>query len=174
VARYHFVTTLAVAAPRDRVWAFVVAPESWPHGWRWLRSVDVLTDGDPHAPGARHRFTFCTALPYQLRFDTECLRVEAPSLLVAQTSGDLMGASVWQLRDLLGGGTQAVHTWLVSTSKRWMNAVSPIARPAFSWNHDVLMRDFGRSLASASGGGLLNVHSTMLTPTAVGFFESPV
>ena len=38
-----------------------------------------------------------------------------------------------------------------------MNLLAPIARPGFNWNHDKLMTDYGRGLAGASGGELMNV-----------------
>jgi hypothetical protein len=63
--------------------------------------------------------------------------------------------------------------WLVETPKWWMNLFAPIARPAFTWNHDKLMTDFGRGLAKASGGVLTSVGNTARKPGAPGFYEMP-
>jgi hypothetical protein len=36
-----------------------------------------------------------------------------------------------------------------------MNALAPLARPAFAWNHDWVMRNGGRGLAGLLGCRLL-------------------
>jgi hypothetical protein len=36
-----------------------------------------------------------------------------------------------------------------------MNAVRPLARPAFAWNHDLVMRQGGQGLAAELGATLL-------------------
>jgi hypothetical protein len=38
-----------------------------------------------------------------------------------------------------------------------MNAVAPVARPVFRWNHNVVMHQGGRGLASLLGAQLLAV-----------------
>jgi hypothetical protein len=35
----------------------------------------------------------------------------------------------------------------VRTTKRWMNAIAPVARPVFAWNHHAVMKNGGRGLA---------------------------
>ncbi len=48
-----------------------------------------------------------------------------------------------------------LYEWNVSTGKRWMNAVAPLARPVFAWNHDLVMRWGGEGLARELGLPLL-------------------
>jgi hypothetical protein len=48
-----------------------------------------------------------------------------------------------------------LYEWNVTTSKRWMNLVAPVARPVFAWNHDVVMRWGGEGLARELGVPLL-------------------
>ena len=43
--------------------------------------------------------------------------------------------------------TTVRYDWKVETTKRWMNLIAPIARPLFSWNHDVVMGWGGEGLA---------------------------
>jgi hypothetical protein len=64
--------------------------------------------------------------------------------------------------------------WLVGTPQRWMNLLAPIARPAFNRNHDVLMTDFGKGLARASGGELLSAVNRAISPRDPGFQVMPV
>jgi hypothetical protein len=43
----------------------------------------------------------------------------------------------------------------VRTNKRWMTLIAPLARPAFEWNHDWVMRNGGEGLARLLGARLL-------------------
>ena len=174
VARYHFVTKMRMTAVREDVWSTIVSPETWPAWWRWLKRVDVIEAGDERGVGARYRYHFGTALPYRLRFEVTFARVEPPFLLVGDATGELSGAGVWQLTGLPEGGTDVTYTWLVETTRRWMNVVAPVARPAFSWNHDVLMRDFGRGLADATNSDLLSVENHTVKPSDSKFYQPPV
>ena len=51
--------------------------------------------------------------------------------------------------------TAALYEWNVSTSRAWMNAFAPIARPIFAVNHDYVMRNGGEGLAQLLGARLL-------------------
>lgn len=173
MARYHFVTRLRICADRQRVWQAILDPAAWPSWWRWLRSAELLEDGDADLVGARYRLSFGTAPPYTLSFESTTVRVIAPALLEAQVSGDLAGSGLRQLDDAAHASTDVTYTWLVETTKRWMNAVAPVARPLFSRNHDVLMRDFGRGLAQDVDARLLLVENTTVPPSHPGFFILP-
>jgi uncharacterized protein YndB with AHSA1/START domain len=169
VARYHFITELRVSADVNRVWDVIANPQGWPSWWRWLKSVDVLDAGDAQGCSARHRYTFGTALPYGLSFESETVHIDRPWAMEGRASGDLQGSGLWQLTESVDGSTAVTYTWLVETTKRWMNILAPIGRPAFSWNHDVLMRDFGKGLAAATAGELLAINNTAIRPGADGF-----
>ena len=54
------------------------------------------------------------------------------------------------------GATAVVFEWRVRTTRWWMNLLAPLARPAFRWNHDRLMRAGGRGLAGRLGVELLS------------------
>lgn len=43
------------------------------------------------------------------------------------------------------------YEWVVRTTERWMNLLAPLARPAFAWNHNVVMRQGGEGLARNAG-----------------------
>ena len=114
-----------------------------------------------------------TALPYTLAFDVEVIAVDRPNTLVGRASGELQGSGHWAFSDAPAGGTNVRSVWLVETTKAWMNALAPIARPAFSWNHDVLMRDFARGVARITNSDLLSVENTTVKPGSRGFFVPP-
>ena len=169
MARYHFTTVMAVTAPREQVWAVLSDPETYAGFWKWLQQVEVLDPGDQHGLGARHRLSFGTALPYTLSFESEVTGVQQPVLLETRADGELRGTGRWRLTEDVT--TTVTYEWLVETTKRWMNVLAPIARPAFSWNHDVLMNDFARGLAAATDSELVEVTNTTTPPGAPGFFE---
>ena len=77
-------------------------------------------------------------------------RVQPPSELAAEVSGELAGTGRWTLSPS-GDGTLVRCNWDIRTTRPWMNLVAPLARPVFSWNHDELMREGGRSLARQLG-----------------------
>ncbi len=108
--------------------------------------VDQLDPGDDRGVGRRQHLVFTTRLPYRLGFDIRVRRVEPPSLLEADATGELEGVGRWTLAPD-DGGTLVRYTWDVRTTRWWMSLAAPVARPAFIWNHDALMREGGRGLA---------------------------
>jgi hypothetical protein len=50
-----------------------------------------------------------------------------------------------------------------------MNLLAPIARPAFNWNHHVIMNDFAAGLAGSLGARLVSVENLVIKPGAPGF-----
>lgn len=173
MARYHFVTEFTVTADREAVWEALRDPTGWPSWWRWLKRVEPLAVGGPDGLGDRYRYWFGTALPYTLSFDLVVTAVDRPRTLVGQASGELQGSGHWLLEDAAGGGTSVSYVWLVETTKRWMNLLAPIGRPAFSWNHDVLMRDFAKGVATITNSELRSVHNSTVAPGTPGFFVPP-
>lgn len=143
MARYRFVTRWKVDTSPERVFDALVRVEEWPGWWRGVERVQRLRDGDERGIGAVHRFTFRSRLPYSLAFEVRTTRVEAPLLLAGEASGELEGVGTWTLRDG-DGRTHIEYIWDVRTTRWWMNALAPLARRLFSWNHDRVM-DWGRS-----------------------------
>jgi hypothetical protein len=54
-----------------------------------------------------------------------------------------------------------------------MNLLAIVGRPAFGWNHDRLMTDFGRGLAKRAGAQLLDLRNETVRPGVPGFHEMP-
>jgi hypothetical protein len=72
--------------------------------------------------------------------------VQRPVALDGAARGELTGEGRWRL--FRGSeGTLVRYEWDVSTTGVWMNLLAPLARPAFAWNHDVVMRSGGMGLA---------------------------
>ena len=156
MAAYSFLTTWCVAAPLERVWEVISDARGYPDWWKGVREVTVLEPGEDgdRGVGTLYRQKWRSKLPYYLEFDSRVTRIEAPYLLEGQASGELEGRGVWRLYDG-AAGPALVYSWDVRTTRAWMNAVGPLARPAFQWNHDYVMRLGAEGLAAKLGAELI-------------------
>jgi hypothetical protein len=150
MAAYSFLTTWCVDAPIDRVWDVIYASERYPEWWNGVRKVTELEPGGEHGVGSLSRLEWRSRLPYTLVFDLRVTRSQPPHLLEAQALGELEGIGIWRLYSG-AAGTAVVYSWEVATTRRWMNRLSPLARPAFAWNHDYVMRQGAHGLATRLG-----------------------
>ena len=150
MANYEFVTVWRVKAPQQKVWDLIFHSDQWPTWWRGVERVEKVRDGDTNHVGAVHRYTWKSKLPYRLVFDMETTRVEPTSIIEGRAIGELQGIGKWTLSEE-HGITTARYDWQVQTTKAWMNLLAPVARPFFSWNHDVVMGWGGEGLARQLG-----------------------
>jgi uncharacterized membrane protein len=153
VAQYEFLTTWCIDAPIERVFDVLNDSAGYPRWWKGVKSVEVRDAGDEQGVGELDYFVWRSVLPYSLGFDLRVTRVEPPYLIEGQATGELEGTGTWRLYE--GQGTAIIYDWRVRTTKWWMNVFGPIARPAFSWNHDIVMRQGGEGLAEELGATLL-------------------
>jgi hypothetical protein len=138
MATYTFVTIWAIDAPLEDVWNEIRHAELWPTWWRGVESVVELKRGDKSGVGSVHRYIWKSRLPYRLTFEMETVRVEPMSLIEGMATGELAGKGLWRFSPD-GPVTIVRYDWEVQTTKLWMNLLSPLARPLFKWNHDVIM-----------------------------------
>jgi Polyketide cyclase / dehydrase and lipid transport len=153
MAEYHFVSRWRIQAPIERVWEEIFHAERWPSWWKYVDRVDELERGAADGVGRRQYLLFRTRLPYKVGFEVRATRVQPPSALEADATGELEGTGRWMLTPD-DGGTLVRYNWDVRTTRWWMNLLAPVARPAFRWNHDELMREGGESLARRLGARL--------------------
>ncbi len=154
---YEFLTTWCLEAPRERVWDAIWDSERWPDWWRGVVAARTISEGDQSGIGQVGRYTWRSRLPYDLEFEMVTTEVARPHLLEGAASGELAGVGRWRLFEHQGEVpvTAVIYEWNVSTTKPWMNLLTPIARPLFAWNHDWVMRNGGEGLASLLGCRLL-------------------
>jgi hypothetical protein len=139
VSDYEFITIWQFDAPIDRVWHEIKHSENWSEWWKGVIKVEELKAGDDDGLGSIRRSTWKSALPYTLEFDSEIVRIEHLKLIEARAFGELDGSGLWQFFDESIDRTRVQYDWRVKTTKRWMNAIAPLARPVFRWNHNVIM-----------------------------------
>ena len=129
--------------------------EAWPQWWRGVERVEELAPGDQRRVGSAYRVTWRAPLvPYRVRFDFHVDLVEEPALMTGHARGAFEGTGRWRLFE--DRGVCAVtFDWEVTTTRAWMNALAPVARPLFASSHDVLMRRGGEDLARRLGARLV-------------------
>jgi uncharacterized protein YndB with AHSA1/START domain len=153
MSEYAFVTTWCLDAPIGRVFDAIDDAARWPQWWKGVRAAELLEEGGEGGVGRLWRLVWRSRLPYDLEFQSRVTRREPPYLLEGSADGELIGIGRWRLFE--GRGTAVVYEWNVRTAKEWMNRLAPIARPAFEWNHNVVMRQGGQGLARRLGAELL-------------------
>jgi hypothetical protein len=136
--RFDLVSEWRFATQIERIWAELIDADAWPEWWRAVKRVELIADGDRDSLGAVRRFTWGTALPYQLSFDMTVTRIEPMQMLEGRARGELDGTGRWTLkRD--GEGTQVRYDWQIDITRPWQVALAPVLRPLFAWNHNVVM-----------------------------------
>jgi uncharacterized protein YndB with AHSA1/START domain len=137
--QFNLVTEWRIEAPVERVWQELEHPDEWPQWWRAVKRVEMGRAGDAAGVGAERRITWRTALPYELTFDIRTTRIEPMALIEGRASGELDGTGRWTLRTE-DGAVLVRYDWQVSLGRPWMRTLAPLLRPAFAWNHGVVMR----------------------------------
>jgi Polyketide cyclase / dehydrase and lipid transport len=155
MADYAFLTAWRVAAPREAVFEVLHESERWPEWWDGLERVTKIEDGDHEGCGSLGLYTWRRVMRYRLEFEMRITHVERPYRMDGEAEGELAGIGSWRLYED-GEATAVLFEWQVHTTRWWMNALAPIARPVFRWNHDRLMRAGGRGLARHLGVPLLS------------------
>jgi len=138
-AMYLFVTEWTFDAPIEAVWHELEHAEQWPAWWKGVVAVELLEAGDADGVGAYRRMRWKSRLPYELRFNMRTVSVRKPHLIDGVADGELQGNGRWTLSSA-GERTHVRYDWNVEATKPWMRWLAPLARPAFEWNHDVVMR----------------------------------
>ncbi|GAA4347596.1 SRPBCC family protein [Microbacterium rhizosphaerae] len=173
-ARYHFVTTYRLTGKATRVWDVLRDVEGWARWWPGLESVRLIrAPNGREGVGAVHRYVVRAPVGYRFAYETEVTAIEPMRYVDAVARGELAGRGRVAMEPPAGEDVTVWIAWLVETPKRWMRVLSPIARPAFAWNHHRLMNGFGTGLASASGMLLVSTEHAELSPRQPGFWVMP-
>jgi carbon monoxide dehydrogenase subunit G len=146
--QYRFLTTWLIEAPRDPIWEVLEDAGRWPEWWPGVIAMDELE------PKRLYRAEWRSRIPYPVRFEFAVDLTQAPLRMHGHASGDLEGTGEWRLFEQ-DGLTAVTYDWRVRATKRWMNVIAPLARPAFEWNHDYVMRGGGAALARRLGAPLV-------------------
>ncbi len=144
---YQFKTIWRLETSVEYAWQAIYEVDRWPEWWKGVVEVIKINEGDENGVSAVHDFTFRSRLPYDLTFSSKVTKVEPLKLIEGSAFGELTGVGVWSFSQK-DHFCEITYDWSVSTTKWWMNVMAPIARWAFEWNHDVIMRWGGEGLAN--------------------------
>ncbi len=147
IAHYSFTTIWKLDAPIASVWSQIHNVELWPQWWKGVRDVKLMRHGLENGLENEYEITFKSVLPYTLVLRSKVVRVVFLRLMEGKATGELEGTGIWTLSEQ-GGITTVQYEWNVKTTRWWMNAIAPIARPIFVWNHNQLMKQGSHGLAS--------------------------
>ncbi len=154
MARYRFLTAWLLEAPRQDCWDVLADVTSWPQWWPGVAAAEQIAPGDPRRVGSVHRVRWRSLAGYSVELDFRVEEVREPALMSGRSFGELEGTGTWRLMDQ-DGLTAVLYDWDVRTTRAWMNALAPAARPLFALSHDRIMRAGGEGLARRLGVELL-------------------
>jgi hypothetical protein len=160
LTHYVFRSIWHVRARRRDLMSVLDDLESYPAWWPEIREVRPL--------GAR-RFEVVARsfLPYELRFVTDADEPRAglggpkavAGIIEVRLSGDMEGTMRWTVEES-DDGCRLVYDQEVSTNKRLLNVMAPVARPGFKANHALMMRHGEAGLRTFMAGYLLGASSS--------------
>lgn len=129
---YVFVDEWDIQAPPEAVFDALADARTYPTWWRPVY-LEAEADGPPRVGGVSHQH-FKGRLPYHVRTESRTTRLERPTTLEADVTGDLRGRGLWTLT-LRNGSTHVRFDWSVYADKPILRLLTPILRSLFRWNH---------------------------------------
>lgn len=139
MSKYESITVWCFKAPVESVWNEIKNTECWPKWWKGVKEVVEVTKGDDLGVGKICHYTWKGVLPYKLRFSMLTTCVHPLKLIEGVAEGELNSKGTWYFFQI-DNITVVRYDWTIQTNKFWMNVLSPLARPLFRWNHNVVMR----------------------------------
>lgn len=133
LTHYVFKSVWKVQAPLLDLMDVLYDIETYPDWWPEFREIRPLG-------GGRFEVVARSFLPYELRFVSEGeISDPASGIIDAKLSGDMEGTVRWTVEEV-GDGCRLTYDQEVSTNKRLLNVLAPVARPGFRANHSIMMR----------------------------------
>ena len=133
LTHYVFRSVWHVRAPRPDLMAVLNDLQSYPAWWPEMREVRALGP-------KRFEVVARSFLPYELRFVSEADAIDlAAGVIEARLSGDMEGSVRWTVTEE-ADGCRLVYDQEVTTHKRLLDVLAPVARPGFRANHALMMR----------------------------------
>ena len=157
LTHYVFRSIWHVRAERADLLSVLDDLESYPAWWPEIRDVRPLG-------GRRFEVVARSFLPYELRFVSESAAPQpSAGIIDARLSGDMEGTVRWTVEEV-DDGCRLVYDQEVTTHKRLLNVMAPVARPGFKVNHALMMRHGEAGLrtfmAGCARGGSSSRNST--------------
>ncbi len=153
--QYAFITRWQIKAPLSEVWDAIHSSLDWPVWWKGVIKVRELEKGDTDGVGGVREYTWRSILPYQLAFNMRLTELEKYKRMKGIAFGELEGEGEWFFEEK-DGITFIHYYWTVFTNKAWMNYLAFMLKPAFNYNHDVVMSWGAKGLAKKLNAELIS------------------
>jgi hypothetical protein len=153
--KYAFVTRWQIRAPLQQVWDAIYESTEWPGWWKGVLDVQVVDKGDENGVNGIRTYTWKSVLPYKISFQMKLVEKDAPKHMSGVAFGELEGRGEWFVEQR-GDITYVQYNWDVFTNKAWMNYLSFILKPAFQYNHYVVMSWGAKGLAKKLNAELVS------------------
>ncbi|MEZ2388526.1 SRPBCC family protein [bacterium RCC_150] len=149
-------------APPDSVWSIIADVDmSWPNWWPdcsfaapLVRTEPASTSQEDILKATTTYLNFKASLGYTLTITIHPTKVVAPSEIEFDAGGHLEGTGRVTLNpEAKGEATRMAIEWKVRPTQRWMNFLTPIAAPAFTAAHTLMMRRGENGLRRAVAEG---------------------
>jgi hypothetical protein len=144
---YQFETEWTLTTSPEPVFDFLAAAENFADWWPAVTESEVLERGDAEGIGAQVAFRVRSPLLYSLNFRNTVTSIDRPRSIDFKVRGDLTGTGRYEIESGADGCAIVRIFWYVSTTKKWMNVVAPMARPLFVWGHNRLMEQAAKAVA---------------------------
>ncbi len=115
----------------DDLWRAMEQVEDYPTWWPWLRHFD----GGGLRSGTMWSAVVQPPLPYRLRFDLHLVEVEAPRLVTAHVTGDIVGTARIEITRIDTGSELHLVSELAPASSA-LRAVAQVAAPVARFGHE--------------------------------------
>ena len=136
---YVFRSDWVVPASQPVVFETLAKLDEYPSWWREVRNTRPIDE-------QTCELEIRSSLPYSLHMTAPHSRKDATEgVLEARLSGDLVGHSRWTMTPGPAGGTALTFSEEVEVTRPLLRRLS-FARPAFRWNHTLMMRSGERGL----------------------------
>lgn len=153
--KYSFITRWQIKAPVEQVWNAIYESTDWPNWWKGVLAVKEIEKNDANGINGVREYTWKSVLPYKLAFNMRLLKREELKYMYGEAFGELEGKGEWFFSEQ-DGVTYVQYNWDVYTNKAWMNYLSFMLKPAFQYNHDVVMRWGAEGLAKKLNAELVS------------------
>jgi uncharacterized protein YndB with AHSA1/START domain len=173
MAHYQFESEWVVSAPIEAVFDLLATPDGYSEWLPSIKNSKLVSSGGDNRIGARATYSIKSPLFYSLDFEATLTELQRPNRIQMLARGDLIGTGTFELAQR-EGKTVVKYYWYVSTTKKWMNAVAPLGRPAFVWAHHSVMREGCAGLAKRLGARLISTSSRLVNHSGPSVAERTV
>ena len=155
-------STWHLPATPEKVWAIIADVEmSWPNWWPRCSFAAPLVRTEPKSDSQEDVLKATTAylnfkasLGYTLTITIHPTKVVTPREIEFDAGGHLSGTGKVTLTpEANDKATRMDIEWKVRPTQRWMSLLTPIAAPAFTAAHTLMMRQGEKGLLRALGAG---------------------